>query len=172
MSVWQFKFSLVPIKGIERVHNHTVPVLEEYRTSSAESLSLLSETNRLHTYPNYWEGIQIMDRTLQDIGKMLPQGESWDEHAVMFGSEEGDRVEVWDDDINCFLDIRDFSSNLLFGLLRIAKTLECKVVLHESGEIIEPIFEEVVEKIKKSKAYMFCLDPKKFFEDLEKQHGK
>ncbi|KAF0237096.1 MAG: hypothetical protein FD167_4489 [bacterium] len=170
MAVWQFKFSLVPLEGIERVHGHTILIIEEYRSSNAEKLlSLPLELNQ--SYSDYWEGIQIGDTTLEAIKAMLPQCESWDKNAVMFGSEEGDRIEIWNDDFNCFFDIRNFSANLLDKLLSIATTLNCKVVLHESGEVIEPIFKEVVERIKESRAYAFCLNPKKFFEDLEKQYG-
>src|ERR1051326_1769938 len=116
MAVWQFKFYLVPIKGIERVHGHIMPVLEEYRASTPEKLlSLPLEPDQLPTYPNYWEGIQKGDETLQAIQTLLPQCESWSEKAIMFCNGDN-RVEVWNDDISCFLDIKNFSSSLLVGL--------------------------------------------------------
>ncbi len=174
MAIWEFKFSLIPIKRIEQVHGRIIPILEEYKPSNPERLlSLPIENDEMSGFTNYWEGIEIEDEILQAIKILLPQCESWSKDATMFG-DQYNRIEIWDDNINCFLDLRYFSRKLLEGLLNIAKSLDCKIVLLESGEVIETEIEVVIEKIKESNAYAFCLEPKKFLETLEekRQHLK
>lgn len=103
---------------------------------------------------------------LAGISRLLPEIESWTSEARRFGCEDGDRVEFWEDDVLCYLDLRRLSLSLLEGVLVLAAEFDCSLVLFGSGEVVESKLPLVVEKIKKSNIFAFCVDPASFFAGL------
>ena len=49
MAVWQFKFYLVPIKGIVEVHGKVVPTLSEYALTTAQTRRSAVLKHKRHT---------------------------------------------------------------------------------------------------------------------------
>lgn len=160
MAIWQFKFALVPANGIKRVCGNAVKFLPEYQ-GRQECLVVNNEV-----YKNYWEGYERYLEQTQLIENILPQSGSWSNEAKMFGDPEGDRIEIWSDDIECAVDLRNFSAFYLQAVLNLAIKLDCKLVLHGSGEIVNPVWADVIEKIKASRAYYFCENPTNFFRNF------
>jgi hypothetical protein len=156
MAIWQFKFALAPKNGIDRIHGNVASFLSEYQASEERS------TTDNEEFPNYWEGQEIGPEHLQRIANILPEAPSWSNEAKMFGIADGDRIEVWKDDLECALDLRSFSISHLQAILDFAVELDCKLVIHGSGEIVEPTLANVVEKIQASRAYAFCTNPADF----------
>ena len=161
MAVWQFKFALVPTMGIEYVYGKMVPVLTEYQSGKFQ---VLDDAD----CPNYWQGNEISPEFISRVEAMLPERESWSNEATMYGDEDGDSIEIWGDDFRCALDLRNFSLSILVAVLDLAKSTHCKLVLHGSGEVIEPDLVEVVQRIKDSNAYAFCLSPEDYLRNLSK----
>lgn len=107
--------------------------------------------------------------SLEAIMRLLPPAKSWSPEARMFGEAEGDRIEVWNDDINCAFDLRTFSKDLLVAIVQVAARAQCKLVLHGTGEVIEPDLQVVLNKILASDAYSFCAGPAKFLREKRTQ---
>lgn len=167
MAVWQFKFYLVPVKGIVKVHGKVVPRLSEYAPFNPES-SFEEIEARAAQAPNYWEQAGVSPASMEGLTTMLPPIRSWSEEAKMFGDGEdgGAKIEIWKDDIQCKLDLRVFSEELLVAIVDEAADAECMLVLQETGEVIEPDLPLVLDKILESNAYAFCTGPTEFLRKL------
>ncbi|NBF01544.1 hypothetical protein GV819_04495 [Pseudomonas sp. Fl5BN2] len=159
MAVWHFKFALVPKEVIVSVCGGMVKRLPEY---SGEGRG----DEVLDGFPNYWLGGKSIELLLDRASRLLPEIESWTSEARMFGCKDGDRIEVWEDDVLCYLDLRKLSLSLLEGIIYLAASSDCSLVLFGSGEVVEPELPLVVEKIKESNAFAFCVDPASFFAGL------
>jgi len=162
MAVWQFKFSLIPTSGIIGVHGRLVRALPEYAAARPGGPVDGGEDAQ---FVNYWEKAAMKPASLQPIMQLLPPTKSWSPDAKMFGDSEGDQIEVWDDDINCALDLRTFSKELLTAIVQLASSAQCKLVLHGTGEVVEPDLQAVLDKILASDAYSFCASPAKFLRE-------
>lgn len=162
MAVWHFKFSLVPTQGIIAEHGSLVTKLPEYgSTPGRETLQEIEDAE----YSNYWRKAGLSPAALTRLTQLLPPMPSWVPDAKMFGEEEGNRIELWEDDINCMLDLRTFSKELLQAIVETASDAQCKLVLHGSGTVIEPDMQVVLERIVASDAYAFCAEPMKFLRE-------
>ena len=72
MAIWHFRFSLVPVSGVIRIHKQVPASIEALRGKHR----LLSSEE-----PNYWEGIDT--KAVQNaFGLCLPGRESWGEAAA------------------------------------------------------------------------------------------
>ena len=89
----------------------------------------------------------------------MPERASWDNDARMFGSEGKNTVEVWNDDINCRIDMNQFDPAFLAAIAKIAQKAGCKIVLKEGGRVIDPIFTNLVAEANRSAAKRFIEDP-------------
>jgi len=76
----------------------------------------------------------------------------------LYGYEKGTKVEVWDDDINLKIDTRKPDYTFLKEIVNLAKDTNCLLTPLESGELIEPVFEKIIEEYQNSRAYRFTLD--------------
>ena len=159
MAVWQFNFALIPRAGIVRVHGCLVDSLDEYRGSFAPEV---------RDFPNYWVGTE-RSAECGAIAEILPPMESWSADARMFGTEDGDRIQVWPDDISCDVDVRNFRGDYLEKLLRFAATNDLVVVLKDGGEVLEPDIGLMIERIRSSRAFAFCDDPVGYLKGLATQ---
>lgn len=164
MAVWHFKFSLVPTSGIVGEHGKLVSTLPEY--GSVRSDASVDSTEDAQ-FVNYWEKAGMSPASLERVMQLLPPTKSWSAEARMFGEAEGNRIEVWEDDINCALDLRTFSKDLLGAIVQIASSAQCMLVLHGTGEVIEPQLQVVLDKILASDAYSFCIEPGKFLREKQ-----
>lgn len=154
MAIWQFKISLVPRDGVQRVHGVITSTLDEFTSPSGESVDFLDEE-----YPNYWEGVKIPPDCLRELESLLPPIESWSDRARMFGYDSGHKLEVWDTEVRVSFDMRAFDPDYFRHVLDLARRMECLVVLNGSGAILSPDDEEVLEACNKSVACRFVADP-------------
>lgn len=161
MAVWQFKFSLVPVDGISRVHGGDTANLQFYRTLP-EGPNLIDDADAL----NYWDDPDALRRIADTVSNFLPEIKSWSPQARMFGEGTYDQIEVWDSDLDCRIDMRNFSVDFLENVLELAREYKCKIAIHGSGDLVSPNLQDVLAEIKKSNAYQFCLDPRGYLNGL------
>ena len=85
MAIWQFTFHLIPGEAVEQFHGPTAlrPIDIEANNENAE-------------LPNYWAGRSPRSYA-KAVEPMLTARNSWSADALMFGDEEGDGIELWDD---------------------------------------------------------------------------
>lgn len=154
MAAWQFQFSLVPEAGIKRVHGELVSALPEYGARDPDG-----SIKEITDFENYWDGIEIPPFLLQAMEDLLPERASWDSDARMFGSEGNNSIEVWSDDINCCIDMKQFEPAILATIVEIAQQAKCKIVLKEGGRVIDPVLTALVAEANRSAAKRFVEDP-------------
>lgn len=161
MAVWQFKFSLVPTAGVQRIHGADAVVLQAYQISP-DGPKFLDEEENL----NYWADLADLQEIALASSEILPEMESWSGDARMFGNKESNKIEVWNDRVNCFIDMRFFSEEFLLRVVDMAKKFDCKFVISGSGVVIYPDLFKVIDQIKLSNAYKFCADPAGYLKSL------
>ena len=157
MAAWQFQFSLVPEAGIRRVHGQIVGVLPEYMAHISNG-----PVREISEFENYWESIEIPPFALEILEELLPERVSWSGDARMFGSEDGNSIEVWGDDINCYIDVRNFDLSFLESLIDIARKASCMIVLKDDGRVIDPVLVSLVNEVGRSSAAKFVENPSAF----------
>ena len=156
MALWQFKFSLLPVKGIAVVHGEIPAELWEYQPPA------LHPNDGEPAFPDYWRSAGISPASLTDLTALLPPRRSWSPDAQMYGSEDGDSLEIWLNDIDCRLDMRSFCPGLLERILSVAHQHVCKVVISGTGEVVDPDVTGVLLKAKDSEAFEYCSNPDEY----------
>jgi hypothetical protein len=158
MAVWHYKFSIVPRVGIRRVHGKDMSSLEEY--ADGEVPKYIPD----HVWPNYWEGLgNVLSNVLLRFEKILPKSPKNTKTYAMFGDNNGDKIDAWKDgDIDCYLDLRNFTAESLQEIICIAQEFDLQFISNENGDVLDPFLELIIDKIKKSKAYLFCHRPVDF----------
>src|SRR5262245_32241226 len=92
MAIWQLTFHLVPREAVEQLHGPTAIALAAFRPVDLETYDENAES------PNYWAGRSPRSYT-EAVEALLPPRKSWSPDALMFGDEEGDGIELWDDGV-------------------------------------------------------------------------
>ena len=149
MAIWQFDFYLLPASSVEQ-RFRAVPV-----TVSAD------EYDRVR----WWEGINLRRAIEHDLSKMLSQGNSWSPAIDMWGTEDGDRVELHDDDgvteVHGRIDIRNLSLRFVNLLVEIARRHRL-LILTEDRHVLRPSVKEVLAAIHRSRSFAYVSDPEGF----------
>jgi hypothetical protein len=160
MAVWQFRFSLLPKKGVSQKHETFPKFLLEYKANFNNANSSVDEV-----YENYWEGfdLEVLSRRFEDA---LPVIDSWSENLSIYGYEDGSRVEVSEDEIYVKFDTRQPDYTFLREVITTAKSYDCVCVLEEDGQLMFPDFELILEHLSQSRAYRFCEDPDKVLREV------
>ncbi|MEM9668671.1 MAG: hypothetical protein AAF950_07065 [Pseudomonadota bacterium] len=162
MAVWQFTFHYVERLAVEKLDGPDAIVLSAFRPVDLEPFDIDAETT------SYWK-----DRSPYSYAKvmksMLPPRTSWSDDALMFGEENGDSVELWDDDVRIRLDIRSYNEPLVRQLVELAAADDLKLAMSETGRVIAPTYEKLIREIKNSRAMKFILDPKGLFDMIAKE---
>jgi len=166
MAIWQFQFSLIPTAGILKAHGGLIATLPEYATRDPDSpVKELSEFN------NYWTDIELASPLVGLLEQLLPPKKSWSKDAKMFGCDEKNNIEIWGDDINCAVDVRDLDISLLSSIIEIAKNMQCKIVLKDGGRVIDPDIPKVMDALNNSLSMKFVLDPVRYMQSREDSMG-
>lgn len=161
MAIWQFGISLVPKAGILREHGRIPQELDQYKPRT-EDLNFDEDREFL----NYWLGIEVSKSVKILIAEKLPKLKSWSSDAEMYGYDHGTKVEVWLDDINCFVDVRGDGTEFLEFFVSIAKSLDCLIVLKESGKVIDSSYPLLLNELNASVARKFVSNPRKTLKEI------
>ncbi len=77
----------------------------------------------------------------------------------MFGDDEGDDIELWDDDFRVRLDVRRYNEELARSVVTLAAGADLMLVMGETGRIIPPQYSKLCREISHSRALKFAIDP-------------
>jgi hypothetical protein len=160
MAIWQYDFLLIPEFGMIQ-HHGTVP-------ERIDSLFIDSEEEP----PAYWSDFDQTQKIEKEASILLGQLKSWSDEARMFGTEDGNKIEIWDDEIHCRFDLRTPDLEVLESILRIARQAKCFVISNFSHLVIEPDLKKVCIDIKESPSYKFCKDPKSYLGSLAQTNSE
>jgi hypothetical protein len=156
MAVWQFAFSLVPTSAVKDVLS-----LAQYQ-KSPDGPKVLEESE----IETLWNDSGQLRDIAEAASCILPEVKHWSAQARMFGDEESNRIEVWNDDIYCRADLRTDPTVFLHAVLDLSVRFKCKIVIDGPGIVIEPSIAAMKSQMQKSIAYKFCENPREFLRNL------
>jgi len=158
MAAWHFKFGLIPADGLKRVFGKAdVAIIPEY-VSHPDGPRYL-EPEELEGLPNYWSDPTKLRQIAMGLSSFMPEMKSWSEKARMFGNDEDERVEVWDNHVNCRINMGKVNFELLDKLLALAQRFDCKLVIDGTGALASADMASLTPHVEASTAYKFCRDP-------------
>jgi len=160
MAIWHFKFSLLPKKGLLREHTNIPLILDEYKENFVDPEKHVDDE-----FIDYWKDCNLKEIEIH-IQKLLPLIDSWSSSMRLYGYDNGTNIEVWDDDINLKIDTRKTDYTFLKEIVNLARDNNCLLVPQETGELIEPNFEKLVEKYQSSRSYRFTLDSDQVLDEI------
>lgn len=144
MAIWQFSCMVIP-RGRE---------LNEYTEEQLIS----------------WKGINLSVSTSEFLHNILPKTKSWSKDIDQYGKNDSTCIEIVYDDnqieeINCRLDLRDLSKDLLVRIIEYIKEINGEILY--SGNIYPADITTIVDLMKKSDTAKFCNNPRLYFEEVE-----
>lgn len=77
----------------------------------------------------------------------------------MFGDEQGDGIELWDDEFCVRLNMRQFNETLAREVVHLAANADLKLIMGETGRLVSPEYAKLAKEISQSRALKFALDP-------------
>ena len=140
MAIWQYKGSLVPRAGILKLHGHIPEALPGCRGLWEPELKADE------VYPNYWKA-ESPKVFASELATLLPSGTHWSDRALLFGDMRGDRVEIWDEDLQFRFDLRTPNLELLPAMIDFAIRHDVLWVSENMGRPIAPTFAEVLTDV-------------------------
>ncbi|SMB94160.1 hypothetical protein [Deinococcus hopiensis] len=196
MATWQVDLKIAPAHKVGRF----LESVSRYRDADEAFESLISWDQYVdkgfHRKPfRYTSGLYKEDRNKNDreilnskrflqqlsntLEGILPQEKHWDENAIMWGSYDGDRVEVLLEkghvaEITIRFDLRKFSElkdqgndkKFIYVMIEFVQSQHAIFVDHKA--LIPPLFESLFDHISNSSAHMFVKEPELYFEGLNK----
>jgi len=109
------------------------------------------------------------------IGEILPIGTSWSSALTLWGSEEGNRIDVLRDDegqiteISVRIDLRRPARKFIDQVVDLAVKLDCEFLFAETLDMAGPSRRRLTDAILASSAFRFVEDPRKFLDELSKK---
>jgi hypothetical protein len=100
------------------------------------------------------------------VSSFLPEMKSWSKEARMFGDDEDERIEVWEDDVHCRINMRDVDLDVLEKILSVARRFDCKLAIHGTGAVSAADIASLAPHVETSNAFKFCRDPNGFLASL------
>ena len=140
MAVWQFCFHIIPKNNVNKVK------LDD----------ILSWKNKLISI----DSLKI---------SFLTSKKSWSDNIIQYGELECDCIEIsfnkkYIEEIECRLDMRKFSLEILKEMLSFANQIEAYIYLN--GNIVDANVKSVIPLLKKSEAVKYCSNPLGFISSL------
>src|SRR5262245_50863218 len=106
------------------------------------------------------------------LAAMLPPLKSWSDRLEQWGTEDGDRIDVWSDGRECEVfvrfDMRAPKAELYRGFPAVVQASGC-VLASQREERVEPTVSVLVGALRRAAAARFVADPIAFLEELERQ---
>ena len=118
---------------------------------------------------NYWEGLPLPETLSSEVENLLPSTRSWSSAALMYGVEDGNRIEIWKgESIRLRFDLRTPNITLLRAVVALAQENDLIVVSDTQGKPMQADLHVILEDIRHSDAYRFCVNPLEFLRGLTK----
>ena len=164
MALWQFRFSLVPEAGIILKHGKVPSVLESFLPADPDDLDTTADASPQLAY---WGDIN--PSTISSVHSLLPPMDSWLEDARMFGYRHGHQIEAWSHDLICKFDARDPDTAILDQYVSLARELDCRIVLHETGQVLKADVAVIHLALRESRAARFLRNPHSTLKEFHKK---
>jgi hypothetical protein len=149
MAVWQCKFRIVPRDAL----------VSTPASSDAQVL------------PNPWRRGQLANTYPERlIAVGAPRGASWSPRLEVWGSEDGDRFDVYRNEsgissVQVRVDMRRPRHTFVEAVVGIARDSQC-VGIDEAGRVVEPTTTAFLGAMAESRAMRFVEDPERFLNEL------
>ena len=106
------------------------------------------------------------------ISRFLPAAPSWNADLSVWGSDQGDRVDLWRDgnsvvSLKARIDVRNLSIDFVRFIAELARNQKC-LLLTTSDDLIAASADDVLAALKESAAARFVRDPKAFLDAIAK----
>lgn len=143
MALWQFKIEIVPAERIEGRLQIERAVFDDAR---------------------WWSDRQPPPDYRERFALLLPPTDSWDEHLLWYGREDGDRIDIWLEDgrvdsVGVRIDCRKANALLVAGLLKVIQEWSCSMVEKRYRRVLPNTLQEFVAAIAASPSCRFMEDP-------------
>jgi hypothetical protein len=160
MALWQFDLHLIPKRKINDAFNKPPYKIGRYVFDNTD----------------WWSDFRLPHDYLKLLDSNLPQYESWSQDILSWGSEEGNRIEMFFEDakissIFIRVDVREIQESFFELLITFAQLCDCFLLLMEEMVLIEPELELLKQEIERSKAMKFVENPTTYFEEIRKSRS-
>jgi len=113
---------------------------------------------------NLWENADALCIDYAMIGDIAPERNSWSVDARMFGAENGNDIQIWFKEggqlkrVSISFSLVDFQIQFVEKCVHLAQKCECLFHCIESGNVIQPTVNELVEDMRLSKIWGYLAD--------------
>ena len=77
----------------------------------------------------------------------------------MFGDEEGDDIDLWEDDFRVRLHLGQFNLTLARAVVDLAAAEDLMLVMAETGRLVPPTYDRLAREIGQSRSFKFVSNP-------------
>lgn len=146
MALWQFDCMIIPDKNI---------------SLDVESDEILS-----------WKEIELLLDIKKVLANILSYSKGWSKDILIYGKEDGTCIKLLFendtlDEIILRLDLRSLTREMLSIILEFVKSINGHILY--SGSIYIADMNAIIPLLKESDAGRFCMNPKDYFEELERK---
>jgi hypothetical protein len=146
MAVWQVNFHVVPRRALPA-------------TSQALARAVADDTD-------WWAGAAFPPNYATRLAAVAPVARSSSDELETWGSEDGNRVDVWSDGgrvrrVMVRVDVRRLDSKFGAALIHFVRSAGA-VLVRADGLLVEPIINAYVGALRGSDAWRFASDPMTF----------
>lgn len=150
MAVWQFDTHLLPRDKIIETFG---------RIPDLVPLNICESVQ-------WWESAQLPPDFDSLAAKLLPKGRHWSQDYRVWGTDDGDRIDVHEEEgrvsgVLFRIDLRTLKVDFLEHILALARHCYCLLLTSEM-RLIPPEIEPLKEEIRHSDALHFVTDPTGF----------
>lgn len=105
------------------------------------------------------------------LGEVLPRGHAWGTGLELWGSEDGDRIDVLTPsdeppELLARFDLREWNPDLYERFLRFVRSTGARIQVAETGAAIASTTEEFTRALRESRAARFVRDPEAYLRSL------
>jgi len=107
------------------------------------------------------------------VAQVLPPGKSWMRGLEVWGTEEGDRIDVFTKpgsppEVLARFDLREWKPAIYEDFLVLVRSVRGQLRTAESGAEVAATFEDFTRTLLESRAARFVQDPRAYLDDLKK----
>lgn len=154
MAIWQFKVSLIPQSWIASGH---------------DLQSLFDDAG--YDVSRAWNGYRDSDLAVR-LGSILPTGKSWHDALLMWGSDEGNDIQLWRiktaiSDIAIRFDLRHPDIGLFQAITQLARDYELAIIDLAGRRVVAADTAAALRAAAESDAAHYVIDPLSFLSQLD-----
>ena len=166
MALWQFRLSCYPREALMALYG-SVPNIMESEIALPGRAPMLVADNDTSEF-DFWAS-RDFHQTCDEVRSVLNEMKSWSKDARMFGSDDGDRIEVWDTFFHCHIDCRSLNIPFIEKLEAMLQKLNLVAYDGRTGNIVKNDCQSMLDAINGSISMRFVREPYKVLDCLSQQ---